>query len=145
MRYYSESEYSIFHGTPYSAGLDLPFYDVLCPAVVIQPHTRASLLTGVHVEIPEGHFGLVDSRSSTSKLELMLLCHTIDSDFRGNIRLVFQNVGQSPVTVKRGDYLAQLILVPYKYQEPLERVSSVSQLSSTTRGAQGFGSTTKRR
>lgn len=130
----------LFYGTPYAAGIDLPFYDPEVEEVTIQPGQRIMLKTGVYMEMPETVFGFIDSRSSTSKLLLDLLCRTIDPDYRGNIRTVVTNVGSEPVTVKRGEYLFQLLILP-RIKGRLQSVDSVDQLTATDRGAEGFGST----
>ena len=140
MRYFSESDLDIFYGTDGSAGIDLPFYVPEIDQVTINPGESFQLKTGVYLEIPEGNVGILDSRSSTSKLKLDLLAHTIDSDFRGNIRVVVINNGTKPVTVFKGDYLAQIVIVPF-YKANLARVNSVEDLSQTERGTGSFGHT----
>lgn len=146
IKYYSEWEAregiadSVFYGTPYAAGIDLPFYDMEVQSVTIKPGQRVMLKTGVYMEMPETVFGFIDSRSSTSKLLLDLLCRTIDPDYRGNIRLVVTNVGEKDVTVMRGDYLFQMILLP-RIQGVLTAVNSPEELSDTERADRGFGST----
>jgi len=97
------------------------------------------LKTGIYVEMPETVLGFLDSRSSTSKLLLDLLCRTIDPDYRGNIRTVVTNVGEAPVTVKRGEYLFQMVILP-RIKAVLTPVDSPSDLSETVRGVSGFGS-----
>ena len=144
MKYYSESGLEIFYGTEHSAGLDLPYYDPNVEKVVIEPGERAKLSTGVYLEIPENHVGIMDNRSSTSKLKLDLLCRIIDCDFRGNIHIVYINNGSEKVVVNRGDYLAQIVIVPYTKMS-LEMVDSPDMLSKTNRGSNGFGHTTVKR
>jgi dUTP pyrophosphatase len=131
---------ALFYGNPYAAGIDIPFFDPEVEEVVVLPGQRAVLKTGVYLEMPETVFGFLDSRSSTSKLLLDLLCRTIDPDYRGNIRLSFTNVGEDAVTIKRGEYLFQLILLP-RIKGNLQSVDSVDQLSETVRGINGFGFT----
>ncbi|MMZ43645.1 Deoxyuridine 5'-triphosphate nucleotidohydrolase [compost metagenome] len=135
-----ETQPKIFYGTPFAAGIDIPFYDPEVEQVTIKPGQRVMLKTGVYMEMPEHLLGFLDSRSSTSKLLLDLLCRTIDCDYRGNIRLVVTNVGEKDVTVVRGDYLFQMILLP-RIQGILTSVNSVEELSETVRAADGFGST----
>lgn len=140
MNYYSESNYEIFHGTEDGAGLDLPFYDKDIEEVTLMPGQRTMLKTGIYLEIPQGYYGELDSRSSTSKLNLLLMCRTIDADYRGNIRLVFINVGTEPITVHRGDYLGQIIIQKYEKMK-LTKLKSKKDLSQTVRGVESFGST----
>lgn len=130
----------LFYGNYYAAGIDLPFYDAEVEEITIQPGQRVMLKTGIYLEMPDTAFGFLDSRSSTSKLLLDLLCRTIDSDFRGNIRTVVTNLGEEPVTVKRGEYLFQLIIFP-RIKAILTPVNSVEELTPTERADKGFGST----
>lgn len=141
MNYYSESGLELKYGTPSSAGLDLPFYDPELEEVTIHPKQRTMLKTGIYCEIPEGYFGLLDNRSSTSKLVIDLLCRTIDSDYRGNIRVVYVNNGENPVVVRRGEKLAQMILIPV-FQPNLNKLIDLSELNTNTiRSDNGFGHT----
>lgn len=144
IKYYSEGGYPIFHGTEHSAGIDLPYYDPIREIVVINPFQRVKLPTGIHMEIPEGYYGEIDSRSSTSKLLLLPLCRTIDSDYRGNIHVVVVNLGEKPVVISRGQYLFQMIIKPYLKISP-NKVESQEDLSKTLRGVNGFGHTTEKR
>jgi dUTP pyrophosphatase len=135
-----ETDPKLFYGTPFAAGIDIPFYDPELEEVTIEPGKRTMLKTGMYVEMPSHVFGLLDSRSSTSKLLLDLLCRTIDCDYRGNIRTVVINMGDEPITVRRGEYLFQLILVPRIYAD-LQPVGTLEELTATERGEQGFGHT----
>lgn len=139
IRYYSEM-YEIKRGNEFAAGIDLPFYDPNIDWVELHPGDTMLLKTGVYLEIPYGYEGHLDNRSSTSKLSLALLCHTIDCDFRGNIKLAFNNVGKEMVAIPRGAYLAQIIIKPIAMLAPT-RVASLIDLSTTTRGDKGFGHT----
>jgi dUTP pyrophosphatase len=112
--------------------------------LIIEPGERVKLPTGIYCEIPKGNYGEIDTRSSTSKLLLLPLCRTIDSDYRGNIHVVLTNVGKDPQVVKRGDYLAQMIVKPYTKVKP-NKVGSREELSSTERAENGFGHTTEKR
>lgn len=64
----------------------------------------------------------------------------IDSDYRGSIRLKFFNYGNEDVTIDDGEYIAQMIIVPYTSVD-LQKVDTLDELSETERGAGGFGST----
>ncbi len=144
LKYFSESDIPIVEGTPFSAGLDLPYNSPDKCSKVIYPGQKVTLPTGIHVEIPKGCYGKLDPRSSTSGKYLSMLCHTVDNDYRGEIKMVFVNLGSSPVEVKHGEYLAQIIISPYIRTYP-QKVKSLSDLSATDRGSNGFGSTTKQR
>ena len=98
--------------------------------------------TGLAIEIPEGHVGLLFPRSSISKTDLTLRNSVgiVDSNFRGEITLKFNNILMSscePYNVK--ERIGQLIIMPY----PTIEFEEVEELSTTERGAQGFGSSGK--
>jgi len=98
--------------------------------------------TGLAIEIPEGHVGLLFPRSSISKTDLTLRNSVgiIDSGYRGEITFKFNNILMSscePYNVK--ERIGQLIIMPY----PTIEFEEVGELSTTERGAQGFGSTGK--
>jgi len=98
--------------------------------------------TGLAIEIPEGYVGLLFPRSSISKTDLTLRNSVgiIDSSYRGEIVLKFNNILMSscePYNVK--ERIGQLIIMPY----PTIEFEEVEELSTTERGAQGFGSTGK--
>lgn len=98
--------------------------------------------TGLAIEIPEGHVGLLFPRSSISKTDLTLRNSVgiIDSGYRGEITFKFNNILMSscePYNVK--ERIGQLIIMPY----PTIEFEEVEELSTTERGAQGFGSSGK--
>ncbi len=105
--------------------------------------------TGLAVELPEGHVGLLFPRSSISKSSLFLAnsIGVIDSSFRGEICLRFKvdagvlsqadKTNGTPAQYDKGDRIGQLIIVPYPTIEP----EFAEELSDTTRGTGGFGST----
>lgn len=96
--------------------------------------------TGVHVEIPKGHVGMVFVRSSTGiKKHLVLSNGTgiIDSGYTGEIMLSLHNTGRHMQTVPEGHYIAQLVILPI----PEIRLNRVDALDTTQRGTNGIGST----
>lgn len=102
--------------------------------------------TGLAIEIPEGYVGLIFPRSSQSNVNQLLTNHVgvIDSNYRGEIKFRFKPVYQSVRDLNEnftvyeiGDRVGQLIILPYPQIEPIE----VDELSETTRGTGGFGST----
>lgn len=141
MRYYSEGGLDLRYGTESSAGIDLPFYDAEMETVVLQPGETKLIKTGIHMEIPDMHVGFLDTRSSTGKAGVDLMCRTIDWDYRGNIRLMVINHGGEPLTIERGQFIAQIVIMKLNEDRKLERVSSPDELSKTDRGDKGFGST----
>lgn len=126
--------------TPGSAGLDV--HAAVKEALVLRPGERAAVPTGLAVEIPPGHELQVRPRSGLA-LKHGVTClnspGTIDCDYRGEIKVILANLGGDPVTIGRGDRIAQLVLAPVLQAE----VRLVDALGGTERGAGGFGSTGK--
>lgn len=141
MRYYSEGGIQLRYGTVSSAGIDLPFYDAELESVTLQPGETKLIKTGIHMEIPEGHVGFLDTRSSSGKAGIDLMCRTIDSDYRGNIRLMIINHSENELTIERGQFIAQMVIMKLNEDRVLEEVDSPNSLSITDRGNKGFGST----
>jgi dUTP pyrophosphatase len=95
-----------------SAGLDL-FAAVT--DLEIPPGARAVVPTGLHLEIPPGYEGQVRPRSGLAAdhgLTVLNSPGTIDSDYRGEIKVLLVNLGREPVLIRRGDRVAQLIIAP---------------------------------
>lgn len=141
MKYYSEGGIQLRYGTESSAGIDLPFYDADMEEVVLQPGETRLIKTGIHMEIPDMHVGFLDTRSSTGKVGVDLMCRTIDWDYRGNIRLMVINHGAEPLTIERGRFIAQIVIMRLNEDRELQQVASPEELSKTSRGDKGFGST----
>lgn len=118
------------------AGLDL----YACEAAHIGPGERWSVGTGVAVEIPEGHAGLVLPRSGLAKKHGIALVNSpglIDSGYRGEIRVLLLNTDPAETfRVEPGDRIAQLVIAPIAPAEPVETQS----LADSARGDGGFGS-----
>jgi dUTP pyrophosphatase len=118
------------------AGLDLHAVE----AATIGPGERASVGTGVAVEIPEGHAGLVLPRSGLAARHGIALVNApglIDSGYRGEIRVLLLNTDRSePFEVGPGERVAQLLITPYAAAEAVE----VGELAESARGDGGFGS-----
>ena len=117
------------------AGLDLT---ALTPHV-IAPGERASVGTGLAVEIPAGMAGLVLPRSGLAIKHGIGLANApglIDAGYRGEIRVLLLNAGHEPFEVEVGMRIAQLLVVAFAALEPVEAAG----LSSSERGAGGFGS-----
>ncbi len=118
------------------AGLDL----CACEAAHIGPGERWSVGTGVAVEIPEGHAGLVLPRSGLAKKHGIALVNApglIDSGYRGEIRVLLLNTDPAETfRVEPGDRIAQLVISPVALAEPVEAES----LAESSRGDGGFGS-----
>lgn len=108
--------------------------------LTIQPFERVLIPTGLAMEIPMGYEVQVRPRSGLSlKTTLMVVNSpgTIDSDYRGEVKIIMANIGNQAITVNHGERLAQLILAPVTQAI----FTQESNLSETERGAGGFGST----
>jgi dUTP pyrophosphatase len=126
------------YATPGSVGCDLRA--AIEAPLLILPGGRALVPTGVAVAIPEGYEGQVRMRSGLAYdkgLALLNAPGTIDADYRGEIRLILGNLGSEPVTLERGQRIAQLIFAPVSRA----RLERVAELPASRRGVGGFGST----
>jgi len=121
-----------------SAGLDLLAGTE--SSVVIESGAYATIPTGVTLEIPVGFEGQVRPRSGLAAKRGVTVLNspgTIDSDYRGEVKVILINHGAEPFTLNRGDRIAQLVFSPITRVEWLE----VDSLAETKRGAGGFGHT----
>ena len=108
--------------------------------IVLAPGERRLVPTGLSVAIPPGYEGQVRPRSGFAMREGVTVLNapgTIDSDFRGQLQVLLVNLGTVPVTLKRGQGIAQLVIAPVVSAMWEE----VATLPATARGAGGFGST----
>jgi dUTP pyrophosphatase len=122
------------YASPGAAGADLRARE----AVVIAPGGRAAVGTGLHVEIPAGCVGLVWPRSGLAvRHGIDTLAGVIDSDYRGEVRVVLVNHGEEAFRIEPGDRIGQLLV------QRVERpgFSRATSLAATARGEGGFGST----
>lgn len=108
----------------------------------VEPLQRALVETGLHLEIPTGYVGLVKDRSSVASAGLHTLAGVIDSAYRGELKILLVNLGECTYYIEPGQKIAQLLLVPV-HTEQVRLVESLEDLSATTRGSGGFGSTGK--
>jgi dUTP pyrophosphatase len=119
------------------AGLDL----YASEAARLEPGARASVGTGLAIEIPEGHAGLVLPRSGWAAKHGISLVNApglIDAGYRGEVRVLLLNTdGEEAFEISEGDRIAQLLVVPFASLEPVEADS----LAESERGGGGFGST----
>ena len=125
-------------GSPLSAGADL--YACVDADTVIGPGLTVMIPTGVALEIPTGHVGLVCARSGLSTRRGLAPANkvgVIDADYRGEITVALHNHGSSAETVAPGERIAQLLIVPILSFE----LTEADSLSGTERGSGGFGST----
>lgn len=116
------------------AGLDL--YAV--KGKIIWPCFPRTFETGVHVELPRGTWGKIESKSGLNVKHSVVSCGgVIDEGYTGSICVKLYNLGILPYRVRRGDKIAQLVIMPC--EKPV--LSFVENFAGTERGANGFGST----
>ena len=123
-------------GSDAAAGVDLH----APKALVIHPNSNGVVSTGLAVEIPNGYFGAIFARSGMATRKGLRPANcvgVIDSDYRGEIKVVLHNDSDIIRPVQEGDRVAQLVILPY---EPIE-FDEVDELNDTDRGIGGFGST----
>jgi dUTP pyrophosphatase len=137
------------HRLPHGEGLPLPAYatehaagmDVTAAEeLTLEPGQRHAVATGFAIEIPHGYEVQVRPRSGLA-LKHGITClntpGTIDSDYRGEVKVILANLGSEPFDVRRGERIAQLVPAPVLRA----RITEVEGLGETARGAGGFGST----
>jgi dUTP pyrophosphatase len=124
------------YATDGAAGMDV----VAAEDVTLAPGGRHAVATGLAMAIPPGFEVQVRPRSGLALKHGVTVPNTpgtIDSDYRGELKVILINLGAAPFAVRRGDRIAQLVLAPVVQATWLE----VSDLDATARGAGGFGST----
>lgn len=118
------------------AGLDL----YAAEPAIIGPGDRTSIGTGIAIEVPPGHAGLILPRSGLAARHGIALVNApglIDAGYRGELRVLLLNTDRSGLfEVSAGDRIAQLLVTPFAAAEPIE----VEALAESVRGAAGFGS-----
>jgi dUTP pyrophosphatase len=134
---------------PHGDGLPLPAYAtagaagmdvVAAEALTLAPGARHAVATGFAVAIPEGYEVQVRPRSGLA-LKHGITClnspGTIDSDYRGEVKVILANLGNEPFEIVRGERIAQLVPAPVQRAD----MDEVADLDDTARGSGGFGST----
>lgn len=121
-----------------SAGMDIRAY--IEEPIIIEPGKRALIPTGIFIELPSGFEAQIRARSGLAikyGIGLVNGTGTVDSDYRGEIKLPLINWGEDAFEIKNGDRIAQMIIAHYENAELI----SVDELSETERGTGGFGHT----
>ena len=129
------------YATPGSAGMDL--CAALEEPLVLEPGQRCMVPTGFRIALPQGYEAQVRPRSGLAIRHGMTLLNTpgtVDADYRGEVQVILVNLGEEPVTVERGDRIAQLIV----HRLPEVILEEVETLPESERGAGGFGHTGSR-
>ena len=118
---------------PSDAGADLFSYE----SCEIYPGEQKLVDTGIAIKIPEGYGGFIFNRSSQGKKGITIphSVGVIDSDYRGNLKVLLKNIGEDPYKIEVGDRIAQLVIMPVLLPEFKDI------WNDTQRGTGGFGST----
>lgn len=127
-------------GSEYSAGYDL--YANIEKPVSIKPHETVKIGTGWAIEIPDGYFGAIFARSGLATKEGLRPANctgVCDSDYRGEYIVAIHNDSDVVREITPHERIAQLVVIPYLYIDFKE----TDELSDTSRGRGGFGSTGK--
>ncbi|WP_281636846.1 dUTP diphosphatase [Flavobacterium marginilacus] len=121
-----------------SAGMDLRAN--ITEAITLQPLERAIVKTGLFIELPIGYEAQVRPRSGLAAKNGITVLNapgTVDADYRGEIGVILVNLSNDAFVIQNGERIAQLIIAKHERAEWIE----VDELSETSRGAGGFGST----
>ncbi len=136
---------------PHATGLDLPKYQTpgssgidlraaVEESIIIGNGERVMIPTGLKMEIPAGYEGQVRTRSGLAATRGLVVLNspgTLDADYRGEVKVILMNLGSEPLTINRGERVAQLVIAPVARVV----ISEVEDVDETIRGPGGFGST----
>jgi dUTP pyrophosphatase len=117
------------------AGLDL--YNL--EDVLLEPGQGKAVKTGIAIALPPMHVGIIADRSSLAKRGLKSAGGIVDAGYRGEIHIILWNISKDGIQIKRGERIAQLMIVPIR----TPKVKEVTTLNETARGSKGFGSSGK--
>jgi dUTP pyrophosphatase len=126
------------YATSGSAGLDL--LAAISADIELKPGARAAVPTGIAIALPEGYEAQIRPRSGLALnhgITLLNAPGTVDSDYRGEIKVIVINLGQAEFRITRGMKIAQMIVARHEEIEFIE----TAELPSTSRASGGFGST----
>jgi deoxyuridine 5'-triphosphate nucleotidohydrolase len=108
--------------------------------IIIRPRTRIMVYTGVQIQMPQGAFGQIVGRSSLMKKGIEPCTGTVDEGYTGEIQVILKNESDEEARFKKGDRIAQLLLLP-QVEEFLLDWEDTDETTLGERGDQGFGST----
>lgn len=135
----NKSAYALPHyETEASAGMDLRAN--IQESITLKPLERTIVKTGLFIELPVGYEAQVRPRSGLAAKKGITVLNapgTVDADYRGEIGVILVNLSNEDFTIENGERVAQLVIAKHERAEWVE----VEELSSTDRGAGGFGST----
>lgn len=126
------------YATEFSSGLDL--FACIEEPLIIKPFERRLIPTGIAIEVPPGYEAQIRPRSGLAinyGITVLNTPGTIDSDYRGEIKVILINLGQTDFFIERGMKIAQMVIAPVVQAIVIED----NNLSITQRGSNGFGST----
>ncbi len=126
--------------TEHAAGLDLIAALPEDAPIELEPSDRALVPTGLVIELPQGYEAQVRQRSGLALKHGVTVLNspgTIDSDYRGEVKVLLINLGAETFLIERGDRIAQLVVSPVSHVE----IVASDTLGATSRGQGGFGST----
>ncbi len=138
VKIYSRSGFYPSYETAGAAGMDIRAW--LSEPVVLEPGERALIPTGLYMEFEPGYEVQLRARSGLAVkygIGLVNGVGTIDSDYRGEIKVALINLGQDAFAVKNGERIAQMVISPVVQAE----IEPSDMLTETERGSGGFGST----
>jgi dUTP pyrophosphatase len=124
--------------SPGAAGMDIAA--AITADIVIAPGARHAVPSGLAIAVPAGHEVQIRPRSGLALRHGVTVANapgTIDSDYRGEIKVILINLGEAPITISRGMRIAQMVVAPVIQAS----LALVDTLDSTERGDGGFGST----
>ncbi len=141
----------IFERLPHAGELELPSYETdgaagmdiraaLEEPLTLQPGQRALVPTGFRMAVPEGYEAQIRPRSGLAwrnGITLLNTPGTIDSDYRGELKIILIHLGEEPLVIRHGDRIAQMVIAPVTRVKPVV----AERLDETGRGEGGFGST----
>lgn len=128
------------YATAGSAGLDLMAALPVGETLTLAPLARAAVPTGICLALPEGFEAQVRPRSGLALKQGLTVLNapgTVDSDYRGEVKVLLVNLGAEPVVLERGQRIAQMVVASVTRIQLIE----TGNLNETTRGSGGFGST----
>lgn len=133
-----DKEFLPVYSSAEAAGADLKA--CIQDDIVLKPGQRYLVPTGLSIQLPEGHDSQIRPRSGLAikyGISLVNAPGTIDSDYRGEVKIIMINLGSEDFVIHRGDRIAQMVIAPVIHG----MFALSNSLDSTDRGAGGFGST----
>ncbi len=126
------------YGSEYAAGADL--YACITEDTTILPNETKLIKTGIAIEVPEGYGAFIYARSGLASKRGLAPANkvgVVDSDYRGEVKVILINLGTENFTISHGDRIAQMVVAPVVQAQ----FQVVESLAATERGQGGFGST----